>query len=177
MAATERESERLASSAPEDAGEPRREVEAFVEAFAAGWRDPGPMDEFVAHYSRIFHPDVRLVQPQSPVLVGMDQFRRGFAEPIFALMPDARGHVHGWAATGDVIYLNITLRGTMGGRPLELHSCDRITLRDGRMAERVVFADPLPFVFALVTRPRAWPALGRLILRNLRQPRRPGRRS
>ena len=156
---------------------PRPEVEAFVEAFAAGWRNPGTVDAFVAHYARIFHPDVRLVQPQPPVLVGMDEFRSGFAEPLFELMPDVWGEVEGWAATGDVIYLQITLRGTVGGSPLELHSCDRITLRDGRMAERIAFADPLPLVAALLTRPRAWPALARVTARNLRQPRRPGRRS
>jgi ketosteroid isomerase-like protein len=146
----------------------RTEVEAFVEAFAEGWRAPNDLERMVAHFTPMLTPDVRLVQPQIPTLVGREQFRTGFAEPLFALMPDLHGEIEGWAARGDVVYIQIQLRGTLAGRPAGFRSCDRITLRDGLMAERVAFMDPTPIVTAVLTRPRAWPTFARTQLSNLR---------
>lgn len=146
----------------------RTEVEAFVEAFAEGWRAPNHLERMVAHFQPMLAPDVRLVQPQIPTLVGREQFRTGFAEPLFALMPDLHGEVEGWAADGELVYIQIRLEGTLAGRPATFSSCDRITLRDGLIAERVAFSDPTPLVVAVLTRPRAWPVFARTQLRNLR---------
>lgn len=153
----------------------RTEVEAFVEAFAAGWGAPNDLERMVAHFTPMLDPQVRLVQPQIPDLVGHEEFRTGFAEPLFALMPDLHGEVEHWAARDDVVYIQVVLHGTMGGRPAEFRSCDRITLRDGLIAERVAFMDPSPLLQAAVTRPRVWPALARTQLRNVRLRLRRGR--
>jgi ketosteroid isomerase-like protein len=146
----------------------RPEVEAFVEAFAEGWRAPNDLERMVAHFTPMLTPDVRLVQPQIPTLIGREQFRTGFAEPLFALMPDLHGEVEAWAARGDVVFIQVVLRGTLAGRPASFRSCDRITLREGLIAERVAFMDPAPLVKAIVSRPRAWPAFARSQLTNLR---------
>jgi len=146
----------------------RTEVEAFVEAFAEGWRAPNDVERMVAHFTPMFTPDARMVQPQLPTLVGREQFRSGFAEPLYALIPDLHGEVEGWAAREDVVYIQVALHGTLGGRPVNFRSCDRITLRDGLMAERVVFMDPTPLFAATLTRPRAWPVFVRIQLHNLR---------
>lgn len=47
-------------------------------------------------------------------MTGIDEFRRLVVEPLFTLASDIRTEVDGWAAHGDVIYLAITLRATIG---------------------------------------------------------------
>jgi hypothetical protein len=147
----------------------RTDVEAFVAAFAEAWSPPNDLQRALARYLPLLAEDVRLVQPQIPTLVGHEQFRVEFAEPMFAMIPDLHGEVRHWAARGDDVYLDIEMRGTLGGRPVSFTSCDRFTLRDGLVAERVSFSDPSPLIAAILTRPRAWPAVARTQLTNLRR--------
>ena len=152
------------------------QVEAVVEAFTEGWRAPAGAAGLVRDFLPWLTEDVRLVQPQIPDLVGHEQFRTGFAEPLFELIPDLRGEVEGWAAGGeDLVYIQIRLFGTLGGRPFEFRSCDRITIREGRIAERIAFMDPTPLVAAVLTRPGAWPAFARVQRGNLQRRLRKGR--
>lgn len=157
-----------ATSPPAGTADPGTDVEAFVEWFAEGWRAPTSARSVYEHFVARLDPQVRLVQPQLPELVGHEQFRTGFVEPLFELMPDLHGEVENWAARGNVVYVQIALRGTMGGRPAAFASCDRITLRDGLMVERVAFMDPTPVLQAALASPRVWPAFARTQLRNLR---------
>ncbi len=145
------------------------DVEAFVADFDERWRAGGPANAFVERFRSMLAPDVRLVQPQVPTLVGLEAFRRGFAEPIFELMPDARGAVRGWSARGDVIHVEVDVVGTVGRRRVVMHSCDRLTLRDGLIAERVAFVDPGPLLAAVARTPRAWPTFARMQLRQRRR--------
>ncbi len=56
--------------------------------------------------------------------------------------------------------IDLALRGTLGGRPVELVTCDRVVLRDGLMAERHARMDVLPLVRASMANPvAAWPLL------------------
>jgi hypothetical protein len=57
--------------------------------------------------------------------------------------------------------LHLTLRGTLGGRPIAWRVCDRATLRHGLVVERESYFDPTPLLRAVLTRPRAWPVLAR----------------
>jgi ketosteroid isomerase-like protein len=115
----------------------------------------------------MLHPEVRMVQPQMPTLVGHEAFRRGFVEPLFAMIPDLHGTVAGWAADGDVIFIDLVLEGTVGGRPVRMETVDRITLRDGLAVERVAFMDPSPLLKAVATRPKAWPRFARAQARQI----------
>jgi ketosteroid isomerase-like protein len=153
------------------------EAEALVEAFAAGWRAPDGAAGLVENFRPLLHEDVRLLQPQIPPLVGLDQFRTGFAEPLFALMPDLHGEVEDWAARGNSIYIVVRLRGTLAGKPFEFRSCDRLTLHDGRIAVREAFMDPSPMVAAALTRPRAWPLFVRMQARTIQRRLRKGRQA
>jgi ketosteroid isomerase-like protein len=144
------------------------EAEAFVETFDTYWRAGGPADAFVARWAPVLDPEVRLIQPQVRTLVGLDAFRRGFVEPLFALMPDARGEVRGWAAQGDIVYIEVDVMGTIGSRRVVMRSCDRITLHEGRIAERVAFVDPGPLLRAVALHPRSWPTFIRTQLRGRR---------
>jgi hypothetical protein len=151
---------------------PSAEARNWVEVFTEGWRAPTGPDAFAEHFRPWLEPDVRLIQPQMPVLVGYEAFREGFARPMFELIDGLHGEVLGWAARGEVLYIEVLLRGKLGGRPVELRSCDRIKLRGERAAERLAYSDPLPLVQAAALNPRAWPRLLRFQVRQLRNRRR-----
>ena len=70
-------------------------------------------------------------------------------------MPDLRGEVERWGATEDGVLIELGLRGKLRGRPVEWTAVDRIILRDGLIAERRSYFDPLPLGMALLSRPTA----------------------
>ena len=127
---------------------------ALAEQFAAGWRAGGPIERFVDHFAPLCHPEVRLLQPLSPPARGVGGMRRLFA-PLFAAIPDLRGEVRRWGPTEDGLIIELTLRGTLGGRPLEWTTADRIILRDGLMVERRAYFDPIPLLPGMLRSPRA----------------------
>ncbi len=158
-----------ATAAPEA---PSAAARDWVEMFAEGWRAPSDADSFVDHFIPWLDPEIRLIQPQMPVLVGYEAFREGFARPLFDTIDGLHGEVAGWAARGDVLYIEVVLRGTLGGRPIEFTSCDRITLRGDKAVERMAYSDPTPVLLAGLVNPRAWPALAGFQRRQLRNRRR-----
>jgi ketosteroid isomerase-like protein len=145
---------------------------AWVEGFAEGWRDPTGPDAFADRFDALFADDVRFVQPQAATVVGRDAFREGFARPLFTLVPDLKGTVCSWAARGEVVFVEVELYGTLGGRPLRFRSVDKVTLRDGLAVERVANFDPLSMLTAICRRPRAWPRFWRAQIRLWRHRRR-----
>jgi hypothetical protein len=149
--------------------EDRTTAEGWVEAFAEGWRDPSDAESFCDHFDRWLDPDVRLVQPQTPTIVGLRSFREDFARPLFDLVPDLHGTVEGWASNGETIYIALRLEGTVGRREFELRSCDQVTLRDGKAIERVAHLDPTPLLRAVALSPSSWPRFLRVQLRARRR--------
>jgi hypothetical protein len=127
---------------------------AFAEQFAAGWAAGGPAERFVDHFAPLCTPQVLLIQPLSPPLRGLEGLRR-MAEPLFEAMPDLRGEVLRWGPTEDGVMIELRLRGTLGGRPLEWITLDRVVLRDGLLAERRAYFDPTQLLPAMLSRPRA----------------------
>jgi ketosteroid isomerase-like protein len=146
------------------------QTEAWVEMFAEGWAHPVDADTFCDHFDPWFQPDVRMIQPSVRPLVGRQAFREEFARPLFDLVPDLYGTVENWAASGDVVYIELRLDGTIGGRPCTMHTCDRIKLRDGKAIERFAYLDPAPLVKAVTRSPRSWPKFLKTQLRSLRRP-------
>jgi ketosteroid isomerase-like protein len=136
-------------------------AQAWVVAFAEGWLTPASAEAFADHFEPWLHPHVRLIQPGMPRLVGRRAFRERFARPLFALIPDLHGQVERSAVGDDCAYVELTLRGTLGGRPVAWRVCDRATLHDGLVVERESYFDPLPLARAILTRPRAWPVFTR----------------
>src|SRR4051794_29981619 len=135
------------------AATPQASPEAWVEQFTEGWREANGPDATAAFFERILDPGIRLIQPQMPGLVGLEEFRSGFIAPIFTMIPDLHGEVERWAARGDVVFIELTLHGTLGGRPISFRACDRITLRDGLAIERESYTDPLQLMAAALRRP------------------------
>ena len=147
----------------------REAAQAWVLAFAHGWLAPTSADAFADHFQPWFDPHIRLIQPQLPTLVGHHAFRERFARPLFALIPDLDGQVERFAIGANCAYIELTLRGTLGGRPVAWRVCDRATLHDGLVVERESYFDPTPLLRAVLTRPQAWPALARARRRPRRQ--------
>jgi ketosteroid isomerase-like protein len=143
-------------------------AQGWVVAFAGGWRAPASADAFADHFRPWFDPAVRFVQPGLPTLVGPREFRERFATPLFAMIPDLHGRVERTVVAADCAYIELSLHGTLGGRPIGWRVCDRATLRDGLVVERESYFDPLPLLRAILTRPRAWPTLARTWMRQRR---------
>ena len=142
----------------------------WVEMFAEGWANPVDPDSFCDHFDPWLHDDVRMIQPSIRPMVGKRAFREEFARPLFDLVPDLRGTVENWASAGDVVYIELRLEGTVGGRPLRMRSCDRIILRDGKAVERLAYIDATPLVQAVLRSPRSWAKFARTQIRSLRRP-------
>jgi ketosteroid isomerase-like protein len=141
----------------------------WVHGFIAGWRAPADAESFADHFDALITDGIRLVQPQVPTAVGRRAFREQFARPIFELIPDLHATVHRWAANGDVVMIEFTLAGTLGGRPVSWDCVDRVVLRDGLASERRAYFDPTPLLGAVATRPRVWPKFARLQVQQLRR--------
>ena len=159
-----------ATVAHETTEEQARAAADWVAMFAIGWANPMDTDTFCDHFDPWFDPDVQMIQPSVRPIVGRKAFREEFARPLFTLVPDLRGTVENWAASGDVLYIELRLAGTVGKRRFTLHTCDRIRLRDGKAIERVAYLDPAPLLRAVAASPRSWPRFVRTQLRSLRRP-------
>jgi ketosteroid isomerase-like protein len=127
----------------------------FVDFFAAGWvigaRDP---EAFFRHFGPRMHPNTALIQPLAPPARGPGALRELFG-PLFKAIPDLVGVVERWGETADGVFIELTLRGHLGRRPLEWAVVDRIILDDGKIRERRSYFDSVPLVRAVALRPRA----------------------
>jgi ketosteroid isomerase-like protein len=135
----------------------------FVARFARWWSDPDP-----ATVGDVLAPDIVLRQPMMPTARGLDAARRSFAS-LFSAIPDLRATVHTWAENGELVFIEFTLHGTTGGRPIEWRAIDRFTVgEDGLGHERVSYFDPAPIALAGL-HPARWPTIARLIGARLRR--------
>ena len=135
----------------------------FARRFAEYWRAPTPerLDTVLAEH-------VRLVTPLTPTTHTLEEGQRAFAA-LFRLISGLTGEVHRWGATEDGVLIEFTLSGTVGGKPISWHAVDRFVLgEDGLATERISYFDSAPIVLTAARRPRAWPALLRSRLQQLR---------
>jgi limonene-1,2-epoxide hydrolase len=140
--------------------------QSVVDWFAAGWDGPGSAERFCDHFVPGFTSDVRLIQPGIKTAVGHGEFRSVFGG-LFSLIPDLRADVHRWAPSGDGVYIEFTLSGTVGSRRVSWPVVDRLVVRDGLVAERRSWFDPGTLVGALARHPPSWPRAARMLTGNL----------
>jgi len=127
----------------------------FVEFFAAGWTlGAGDAEGFFRHFGPRMHPDTLLTQPIAPPARGPGALRQLF-EPLFKALPDLHGELQRWGETADGVFIELTLRGHLGRRPVEWTVVDRIILEDDLIRERRSYFDPGPLLKAVALRPRA----------------------
>jgi ketosteroid isomerase-like protein len=126
-------------------------VAFFEELWAVGGSDP---ERFFAMLAERTTPDALMSQPLAPPARGPAGQRQIFG-PLFEAIPDLGVDVIRWGATPDGALLEIRLHGTLGGRPVSWEAVDRFELRDGHIAARHSYFDPLPLVRAMALAPRA----------------------
>lgn len=126
----------------------------FVERFGAWWADPSP-----ATLGSLLAPEAVLTQPVLPRTVGLAAAQRSF-ERLLSALPDLTGTVHRWAGDDEALFVEFTLSGTLGGRPIAWENVDRFILRrDGLAIERLNHHDSLSLVAAMMSRPAGWGAI------------------
>ena len=97
----------------------------FVERFQDAWRQSSA-DALL----EVLTDDVVLRQPSMPDVVGRAAAHEAFTR-LFRAIPDLTATVHRWSAQGDVVFIEFTLSGEFGGRPLSWPAVDRFIVRDG----------------------------------------------
>jgi SnoaL-like protein len=147
-------------------------AETWVRAFTDGWRAPAGAQELVDHFRPWLRPDYRFSQPLIGTGMGIQEFAERFARPLFTLVPDLRVTVRDWAARGETLFIEVLVEGTIGGRRVAMHGCDRITLQRGLAATRVTYANPAPLLRALARTPRLWPRTAAMLLTEFTRRRR-----
>jgi ketosteroid isomerase-like protein len=127
----------------------------FAQRFADAWRNP-TMDKFEV----MFSDAIVLRQPMMGTLRGKQACRASF-EQLFALVPDLHADVHRVGHGKCEVFIEFTLSGTYGGKPISWDAVDRMTFTNGLIAERVSYFDSAPLAVKLVARPRGWNRLAR----------------
>lgn len=114
------------------------EVERFVERFTEIWADPEP-DRF----PELFHPEATLLHP-------------GMEEPLpasevigyIAGVKSAAAGLHlipnGWAARGELLYIDWTMHSEVGGEAVAWHGADKCVMRGDRATYIEAFFDTHP---------------------------------
>lgn len=125
---------------------------AWVEQFAHVWAAPSErLDRLMA----LLGPDIVLKAPTvPPKTIGQQAGRKAFARALHA-MPDLTANIMRWSACGDVIFIEMTFRATIGRRQVAWHDVDRILFRDGVAVERIAYFDPAPVRRAFLASPSA----------------------
>ncbi len=136
-----------------------RDPELFAKAFADHWAAPS-----VDGLKVLLTDDVRLVQPMSKPAIGIEAAKRWLAG-VLAMIPDIRAEVDRWSATGESVFIEFRLIGTIAGRRVEWPVVDRFLLADdNRARDRVSYFDPLPLLSAGLRSPTGWLQLLRTAL-------------
>ncbi|KUH85143.1 MULTISPECIES: nuclear transport factor 2 family protein [unclassified Mycobacterium] len=122
----------------------------FAERFADTWRTPD-----MAKHEALWSDDIVLVQPMMGRLRGKRACRASF-QRLFALVPDLHADVHRVGHGRHEVFIEFTLSGTYGGKPIAWDAVDRFTFTNGLIAERVSYFDSAPLAVKLAGRPAGW---------------------
>lgn len=126
-------------------------ADSFTSRFEEAWLAP-TADGLAA----LLAEDVVLIQPHLPPIRGKDAARAEFAR-LFAWIPGTHSVVWSARESGDLAFIEHELRFPIGNDLVRLPSVDRITLRNGLVAERVVYFDQMRLILAVMRHPSLWP--------------------
>jgi hypothetical protein len=122
-----------------------------VETFAKGWAHPGP-----GAWDEILGEDVELNQPMLPRTKGREMWQEE-GDRLLSLLPDLRGDVLSWAGRDDLLFIELELSATLGGKPFAFRAVDKIWITSsGEIARRDSFFDSGPIAQVMLRRPTAW---------------------
>jgi SnoaL-like domain len=120
-------------------------------AFARGWDTPDPHA-----WDGLMAEDIELNQPL--LLPGTTRKTwHDEAQRLVTLLPDIRGEVVSWAGHEDLMFIEVRLSATLGGKPLDFRAIDKLWLTPtGTVLRRDSFFDSSPLIQAVLRRPSAW---------------------
>ena len=116
----------------------KSDARAFVTAFAAAWhlRDP-------AAFEALWHADGVLHWPYADRPINGSEIGR-LNRQLAEQAPDLVWTLLGWTWRGDVVVVEWESSRPAGDRTVTWRGVDKFTLRDGRVAEEVVYSDTAP---------------------------------
>jgi hypothetical protein len=120
-------------------------------AFAQGWEVPGPhaWDNCMAETIELNQP---LLKPGTTRKTWHNEAQR-----LVTLLPDLRGRVTSWAGHEDILFIELQLSATLGGKPLDFRAVDKLWLTQiGTVLRRDSFFDSGPLIGTVMTRPSSW---------------------
>lgn len=127
----------------------------FAGRFADTWRTPD-----LAKHEALWSDDIVLIQPMMGTLRGKQACRASFHR-LFSLIPDLHADVHRVGHGRREVFIEFTLSGTYGGKPIAWDAVDRFTFAGGLIAQRVSYFDATALTLTLLRRPRGWGRLAR----------------
>ncbi len=125
--------------------------ERVLASFARGWDTPDPYawDNLMAENVELNQP---LLQPGTTRKTWHDEAQR-----LVTLLPDIRGVVVDWAGHEDIMFIELRLSATLGGKPLGFRAVDKLWLTPtGTVLRRDSYFDSGPLMHAVLRRPSAW---------------------
>ena len=117
----------------------------WVKVFIHAWDKPR---ERLEQLLALLDENIILKDPLTPPAQGKTEARDEFLR-AFHIMPDLRADFHHWSASGNVLFIELTLHATIGKQLVSWDNVDRFTFQDGVVIERVAFFDPTRIVKAL----------------------------
>lgn len=132
-----------------------RPEERYVARWQQAWSHGREEPCLSEHAATIRDRETLYIQPLFDAVRGEEGMRAMFSR-IFALVPDLRAELDNWTVGAGTAFIEFTLTGTLGGKPLSWRAVDRMALDGEKLVLRETYYDPLPVLVALITRPRAW---------------------
>lgn len=112
--------------------------EDFVARFAAAWASRDP-EQFLA----LWHPDGELHYPFADRVIHGREIGK-LNELQNAQAPKLAWKLLGWTSRGDVVVIEWESSNTYGDTAVTWRGVDKMTLKDGRIMEEIVYADTAP---------------------------------
>ncbi|MEU6084046.1 nuclear transport factor 2 family protein [Streptomyces sp. NPDC047108] len=101
-------------------------AERFVQKFTEIWARPR-----AERFPELFHEDATLLHPGMARPLASDEIE-GYVSTVLAGAPDLHLIPEGWAARGDLLYIDSTIHATVAGQAISWPVVDRIVLRGDR---------------------------------------------
>ena len=115
-----------------------QDAQAFVERFAAAWAAKDG-----AAFLRLWHPEGQLHYPFASRVIRGDEIGK-LNDLTRQNTPDLTWKLLSWTHRGDVVTVEWESSNRYGERVVSWRGIDKLTLRDGRIIEEVVYADTAP---------------------------------
>lgn len=100
-----------------------------------------------AALGRLWHPDGTMTHPNLSRPIRGTQMP-AWNDHTLGRLPDLRWELADWAARDDVVYIEWICRATVDDAEVAWGGVDRFVLREGRIAEEIVYCDTMPLLAA-----------------------------